>query len=149
MWMLSKEVQITEVEGPTTAGTDAIESTAIDISNYDGCAVMTTVASKTVTTAYNIVAVYQSSAITLDGSTETLLGTYTVTKDNLTVLLDVFRPREEYGKYIIVKVTRGTSTAVGPIYAMRYGGRVKPVDNTNVADNGIYSAALINQEDAS
>lgn len=147
--MLSKEVQITEVEGPTAAGTDAIESTAIDISNYDGCAVMTTVAKKTATTNYNIVAVYQSSATKLDDSTETLLGTYTVTKDNLTVLLDVFRPREEYGKYIIVKVTRGTSTAVGPIYAMRYAGRVKPVDNTDVADNGIYSAALINQEDAS
>ncbi|HNR79423.1 MAG TPA: hypothetical protein PKG85_04205 [Mesotoga infera] len=149
MWMLSKEVQITEVEGPTAAGTDAIESTAIDISNYDGCAIMTTVAKKTATTNYNKVAVYQSSATALDDSTETLLKEYTVTKDNLTVLLDVFRPREEYGKYIIVKVTRGTSTAVGPIYAMRYAGRVKPVDNTDVADNGIYSAALINQEDAS
>ena len=149
MWMLSKEVQITEVEGPTTAGTSAIESTAIDISNYDGCAIMTTVATKTDSTNSNIVAVYQSSKATLDNSTETLLKEYTVTKDNLTVLLDVFRPREEYGKYIIVKVTRGTSTAVGPIYAMRYGGRTKPVDNTDVADNGIYSEALINAEDAS
>jgi len=32
---------------------------------------------------------------------------------------------------------------------MRYGGRVKPVDNTDIADNGIYSEALINAEDAS
>lgn len=147
--MLSKEVQITEVEAATAAGTSEIESTAIDISNYDGCAIMTTVATKTATTNYNKVAVYQSSATALDGSTETLLKEYTVTKDNLTVLLDVFRPREEYGKYIIVKVTRGTSTALGPIYAMCYGGRVKPVDNTDVADNGIYSEALINAEDAS
>ncbi len=149
MWMLSKEVQITEVKGPTAAGTDDIKSTAIDISNYDGCAIMTTVATKSASTNYNIVYVYQSSATALDSSTETLLGSYTVTKNNLTVLLDVFRPREEYGKYIIVKVARATETAVGPIYAMRYAGRVKPVDNTNVADNGIYSAALINQEDAS
>jgi len=149
MWMLSKEVQITEVEGPTTAGTGNVDSTAIDISNYDGCAIMTTVATKTSGTDYNKVSVYQSSATTIDGSSETLLKTYTVANNNLTVLLDVFRPREEYGKYIIVRVTRATSTAVGPIYAMRYGGRTKPVDNTDVADNGIYSAALINQEDAS
>jgi hypothetical protein len=149
MWMLSKEVYVKEIEAATAAGTDAVESDAIDISNYDGCAVMVTVATKTSTTNYNKVAVYQSSANALDSSTEVLLKEYTVTKDNLTVLLDVFRPREEYGKYIIVKVTRGTSTALGPIYAMCYGGRVKPVDNTDVADNGIYSEALINAEDAS
>ncbi len=73
MWMLSKEVQITEVKGLTAAGTDDIKSTAIDISNYDGCAIMTTVATKSASTNYNIVYVYQSSATALDSSTETLL----------------------------------------------------------------------------
>lgn len=46
-------------------------------------------------------------------------------------VIDIYRPRERYLKPVIL---RGTSTTIDSVIAIKYGGRVAPIDNNSDSD---------------
>lgn len=122
---LSNAVKITKVEDPTADGTAAIDSAGVDMSGYEGVLFVTSFGTAA---SDNTVNAAQSSD---DGSTDAyadLEGTSVAsgTSDE-DVWVDVFRPRL---RYVRLEVARGTTTTMGDIWAIQYGPRTLPVDNT-------------------
>lgn len=122
---LSNGVKIVKVQDHTTAGTSTVTSDAVDTAGYEGCMFITSLG----TAAANNTAKAQQSSD--DGSTDSyadLEGTSVASgSSDEDVWVDVYKPRERYLKLV---VARGTSSTLESIYAILYGPRVMPVDNT-------------------
>ena len=122
---LSKNVKVACVKAGQAAGTTAVNSDAIDMTNYDGCLFFASIATAN---AGNYLVVEQSDDITF-ATKSVLEGTKVVTaNDGEVALVDVYRPLEKQGKYLRASIVRTASTATGCIYAIQYDGRVKPED---------------------
>lgn len=120
---LSSQIKITKVADHTTAGTDAINSTAVDMSGYEGVLFVTSVGTAN---AGNYINAKQCD--TYDGTYADLEGTkVTSGTSDEDLWVDVYRPQERYVKCY---VTRGASTTCESIWAIQYGARKAPVDNT-------------------
>jgi len=122
MKFLSNEVKITKVKDPSTAATSAVLSDSVDMVGYEGVLFVTSFGTAA---ANNII----NAAQCLDDSTFLDLedsGVASGTSDE-DVWVDVYQPAD---RYVRCEVARGTSTTVGDIWALQYGARVKPVDNT-------------------
>ena len=122
---LSDSVGLIKVKDHSAANTTAITSDAIDMQGYDGVLILTSFGTAA---ADNTVKVQQSSD---DGSTDAysdLEGTSVVsgTSDE-DVWVDVVKPTKRYLKLV---AARGTSSTLESIWAIRYGARKQPVDNT-------------------
>ena len=122
---LSDNILFTKVEDHTTAGTADVESDSIDMANYTGAIFVTSNG----TAASNNTCHIESSSD--DGSSDTfadLTGTEVgVASSDEDVWIDIRNPRE---RYIRAECLRGTSTTLETIWAIRYGGRSLPTDNT-------------------
>jgi hypothetical protein len=122
---LSDSVGLIKVQDHTTANTTTVTSDAIDMLGYEGVLILTSFGTAA---ANNTVKVQQSSD---DGSTDAysdLEGTSVVsgTSDE-DVWVDVVKPTKRYLKLV---AARGTSSTLESIWAIRYGARKQPVDNT-------------------
>lgn len=120
---LSNQVLITKVKDPTTASaTGNISSDVLDMANYEGVVFFTSVGTASSSNSMKAV------AGTSSGSVGDLTGTaVAVASSDEDLWLDIHRPRL---RYIGVVVTREAATKCGDIWAIQYGGRVKPEDNT-------------------
>lgn len=120
---LSNEVLITKVKAAQATGTTEITSDIVDMSGYEGVVFFTAIATAN---AGNYIKGQQGAAANLSDVTD-LEGTKVVAaSDAQVVWLDIHKPQE---RYLRASVIRGATTVVGEIYALRYGGRVKPSDN--------------------
>lgn len=112
------DIYFVPLKAAQTAASSEVESDKLDISNYDGVMLITNVASAAV------------EAYQYDGTDSTKVKTVTVTSSTQTaVVIDLYRPQEELGEQVYVKIDREESAVTGPIYAIAYHGRVKPIDN--------------------
>jgi len=120
---LCKNVLITKVNDYASAATSAVNSTAVDMTGYDGVLFLTTVA---VANAGNYINAAQGAAA--DGSDAAdLAGSKVVCTGTPEALwIDVYKPID---RYVRLEVARAASTAVGEIYAFRYKGRILPEGN--------------------
>lgn len=120
---LSSRIKITKVKDHSTAATDAIESSYVDMAGYEGVLFMTSVGTAN---AGNYINAKQCD--TSDGTYADLEGTkVTSGTSDEDLWVDVYRPQERYVKCY---VTRGASTTCESIWAIQYGARKAPVDNT-------------------
>lgn len=135
--MLLEDIKIVRVSNAVAAGTTAANGTAVDMTGYDGVLFLIAFGA-IVTGAITSVKAQQGAAsdggdaVDLEGSGVTVADD----QDNKVVALDIYRPRQGYGKYVRPVVSRGTQNAtIDSMIAILYNGRSKPVslDATLVA----------------
>lgn len=117
---LSTQVLLTKVGNYASAATSAVNSTAIDMSGWDGVLFLTTMA---VANAGNYINAAQGASA--DGSDAAdLEGTKVVcTGANEALWLDIYKPTD---RYVRLEAVRTASSAMGEIYAIQYNGRIVP-----------------------
>jgi hypothetical protein len=124
MYQLSEQIKLIKVADPTADGTTAVNSTSIDMWAHGARGVMFLTSFGTAA-ANNTILVAQSA----DDSTFADLADTTVASNasDEDVWIDVYQPAEQY---VRAEIARGTSTTVGDVWAILYGLRHKPADNT-------------------
>lgn len=120
---LSSNVKITKVADHSTAATSAVNSTGVDMCGYEGVIFLTSFGTAAANNTLN-------AAQGADNSSdwEDLEGTSVAsgTSDE-DVWIDVYRPTD---RYVRCEAARGTSSTLESIWAIQYGARKAPVDNT-------------------
>jgi len=120
---LSSNVKITKVADHAIADTSPINSTYVDMSGYEGVLFVTSFG-----TAADNNTINAAQCATTGGNYEDLEDTsVTSGTSDADVWLDVYRPSE---RYVRCEVARGTSSTCESIWAIQYGARKAPVDNT-------------------
>lgn len=120
--LLSGQIKITKVADHTAAGTTAVNSSSVDMANYEGVLFLTSFGTAATDNSVNAA---QSSD---DSSFDDLLGTKTgATASDEDVWLDIYRPSD---RYVRLEAVRTTSSTLESIYAIQYGPKKLPVDNT-------------------
>lgn len=120
---LSSRVKITKVADHSTAATSAVESTGVDMAGYEGVLFVTSFGTAA---ANNTIKAAQGADNSADWEDLTGTSVASGTSDE-DVWVDVFRPRD---RYVRVEIARGTSSTLESIWAIQYGARTAPVDNT-------------------
>lgn len=122
---LSNGIKITKVAAASSAGTSAVESSAVDMAGFEGVLFFTTIGTSN---AGNFLKAQIGEKA--DGSDAADLEGTKVTAEagGQVVWVDVYRP-DPNQKYVRAHVTRGSSTTVGDIYALQYESRKQVVDN--------------------
>lgn len=123
---ISSNVKLTKVADHTTAGTTDVESAILDMSGYEGVMFFTSFGTAA---ADNLLKVQQDDANASGGMAD-LLGSGVVSgasPSNEDVWADVYRPTKRYVRCVAVV---DTSSTVESIWALQYGPRETPVDNT-------------------
>lgn len=134
---LTNGIKITKVAAASSAGTSAVNGTAIDMTGFEGVLFFTTIATANVGNIFK--AQIGNAADGSDGAD--LEGTAVVAEANAQVVwLDVYRA-DPNQKYIRPVVIRGVSTAVGDIYALQYESRIN-IDNN--IENTIIGKLVVN-----
>lgn len=122
MPQLSNSIKLTKVTDHTAAGTSAVNSGSVDMAGFEGVIFIssfgTAAAGNTVEAAQST---DDSSFADLEGSSVT-----SGTSDE-DVWIDIYRPQE---RYVRAEFARGTSSTLESIWAIQYGARKQPVDNT-------------------
>ena len=120
---LSSNVKITKVSDYADAATSAINSASVDMSGYTG---VLFIASFGTAAANNTMNAAQGADDSADW--EDLTGTSVASgASDEDVWVDVYRPTD---RYVRAEIARGTSTTLEAIWAIQYGPRKAPVDNT-------------------
>ena len=120
--LLSGQIKITKVADHTAAGTTAVNSASVDMANYEGVVFLTSFGTAATDNSVNVA---QSSD---DSTFDDLLGTKTgATASDEDVWLDIYRPSD---RYVRLEAVRTTSSTLESIYAIQYGPKKLPVDNT-------------------
>jgi hypothetical protein len=117
--VLIDDVKVTTV-APVATGTSTITGSALDMAGYDGALFIVRLGSPATNNNIRI-----SQCDTTGGSyaelTGTLVGNHAT--DN-PLVIDIYRPREQFLKYI---VTRGTTTTIDIVTVIQYNSRNRPV----------------------
>ena len=130
---LSKNTKLTRVSNAVAAGTTDINSTVIDMQNFEG--VQFLVAFGAITAgAVTSIKVQQGAQSDLSDAAD-LEGTAVAVADdddNKLFYLDVFRPRERYVRLVVDRETQ--NAVLDGIFAQQYGPRTMPTihDSTTV-----------------
>lgn len=117
---LSKNVKVTKVAAAATSAGTAIDSTAVDMSGFEGVIFVGSIATANAGNTANA-----AQATTSGGSYADLAGSEVAPGDNGdSFLIDVYRPRE---RFVRCEIDRsGANSATGDIYAIQYGAASKP-----------------------
>lgn len=119
---LSKDTHISQIKAASTAATTGIESSTVDMQGFGAVTIFTTIATAN---AGNFMTASQgdesdgSDMATLEGSK------VTAESDADVVAIEIIEPEK---RYVEVDITRGASTAVGEIWAVKSQPRVMPTD---------------------
>ena len=121
-FQLSNQAKIIKVSDPTADGTTAVNSAGVDMSGYDGVLFLTSFGTAAANNTVNAAQGSDNSTfVDLEG---TSVSTGTSDED---VWLDIHKPTD---RYVRLEAARGTSSTLGDIWAIQYGARKQPVDNT-------------------
>src|SRR5262245_56782709 len=123
---LSNGVKITKVQDHTTAGTTAVNSDGVDMAGFEGVLFVTSFGTAA---ANNTVNAAQSDANGPADHFTALAGARAARggASDEDAWLDIYRPRK---RYVRLEAARGTSSTLESIWAIQYGPRKLPVDNT-------------------
>lgn len=122
MALLSNSIKITKVADHSTAATSAINSSSVDMSGYEGVLFVTSFGTAAANNTINAAQCDDDSTfLDLEGTSVT-----SGTSDE-DVWVDVLNPVD---RYVRCEVARGTSSTCESIWAIQYGARKQPVDNT-------------------
>jgi len=112
------------MDGPTIAGTSAIDSTPVDMAGFSGVLFIVRLGTAA---ANNNIRVQQDTAVAM-GAAADLLGTLVASGANNVVAVEAVYPGGPTGEqFVRCRVTRGTSTTIDSITAIRFGARSRPV----------------------
>lgn len=121
---ISNKVLITKIKDTTSAaGSTVLESSVIDMAGYDGVLLFTSFGTAA---ADNLLSAKMSSANdsgTMGAIEGSSVGAGSSDEDQW---IDVYRPRK---RYLQLVATRATSSKLGDMWAIQYGGRKLPEDN--------------------
>ena len=120
---LLNEVQVVHLKAHQTAGTTDVESDGIDMAGFDGVMFVTTFGTGHATTNY--AKVQYDSELAMGDSPADLEGTKQLALVAApTICIDIYRPQQ---RYLRLHCTRGTSSTLESIYAIKYKARTKAV----------------------
>lgn len=109
-------------DAPTAAGTTTIDSTAIDMAGFTGVLFLVRFGTPA---ANNDIRVQQDTAIGM-GAAADLAGTKVVSGANNLCAVEVILAGGQAEQFVRCRVTRGTSSTIDSIVAIRFGARTKP-----------------------
>jgi hypothetical protein len=119
---LSDDIAIT-VDGPTIAGTTAIDSTPVEMAGYSGVLFIVRIGTAA---ANNNIRVQQDTVVGM-GTAADLAGTLVASGSNNAMAVEVVQPGGPTGEqFVRCRVTRGTSTTIDSIVTIRFGARSRP-----------------------
>lgn len=119
---LSNKVKLTKVADHTTAATTAVNSSSVDMQGFEGVIFITSFGTANSGNTCNLA---QSSD---DSNFDDLTGSsVTSGSSDEDIWIDVYRPSD---RYVRLEAVRGSSSTLESIWAIQYGARVQPVDNT-------------------
>jgi hypothetical protein len=121
MEMATEQLSLRMVKDATASGTGDVDTDVIDTQDWDGCVIFTKIAANA---AGNYLELLHGD--NNDPTTQVAGSKVLTTSANDVVVLDVVRPTK---RYLRGRVKRGTATAVGEIYALRYRGKILPAVN--------------------
>jgi hypothetical protein len=120
---LSDDIAIS-MDGPTVAGTSAVNSTPVSMSGFSGVLFIVRIGTEAVD---NTIKVQQDTVVAMSAAAD-LAGTEVVSGANKIVAAEVVYPGGPTGEqFVRCVVTRATSTTVDSITTIRFGARSKPV----------------------
>jgi hypothetical protein len=120
---ISDDLAIT-MDGPTIAGTTAIDSTPVDLASFSGVLFIARLGTPA---ANNNIRVQQDTAVAMGAATD-LVGTLVASGANNVVAVEVVFPGGPTGEqFVRCRVTRGTLTTIDSITTIRFGSRSRPV----------------------
>lgn len=124
----------------TAAGTSAVNGTAIDMANYEGIVFVVKLGTAAANNSFKLQGGDQS-----DGSDAVDYASSSVSSDgtSTTLIIDIHKPNKRYVRPV---VTRGTSSTIQSITAIRYCGRSLP--SAIDADADVAFAAVVSPADA-
>lgn len=122
---LSDNVLLTKVKDHSTADTTDVTSDSVDMQNYTGAVFVTSYGTAGATNlCHGEMSSDDGSADAFTDMTGTEIGVSTSDEDEW---LEIARPAE---RYLRVVCQRGASSTLESIWAIRYGNRTLPADNT-------------------
>lgn len=107
----------------TVAGTSTVNSPTIDMAGFDSCLFISTFATPATN---NTVKVAQDSVSAMSSEQDLAGSSVAVGASDDTVWVEIHKPRK---RYIRAKFLRGTSSALGEIYCVRFNAAAEPVSN--------------------
>ncbi len=125
---LSKNVKVTKVLASAASAGTALNSTAVDMSGWEGVMFFGSIATVNAANFANA-----AQGLTSGGSFADLIGTKVSPGDDLdSFLIDVYRPLE---RFVRLEIDRGgANTITGDVYAVQYGPRVLPTSHGSTID---------------
>ena len=125
MPQLSNAVLITKIKDATSAaGSTVLESSVLDMAGYEGVILFTSFGTAA---ADNLLKAKMSSANdtgTMGDIEGSAIAPGASDEDQW---IDIYRPRK---RYVQLAAVRATSSKLGDMWALQYGPRVLPTDNT-------------------
>ncbi len=120
---ISDDLAIT-MDGPTIAGTTAIDSTPVDMAGFSGVLFIVRIGTAA---ANNNIRVQQDTAVGMASAAD-LVGTLVASGANTVMAVEAVFPGGPTGEqFVRCRVTRGTSTTIDSITSIRFGARSRPV----------------------
>jgi hypothetical protein len=112
---ITENMKITKVKDPSTANTGDVTSDIVDMAGFDGCIFVTSYGTAA---ADNLMHVESGDASNMSDAADLAGGEIDLGgASDEDQALDVLRPQE---RYLRVVAQRGTSTALGDIWAFQY-----------------------------
>jgi len=122
---LSSQVLITKVADPLTAGTSVGNGTGVDMKGYSGCLFLTSFGTPA---ANNLLHVEGSSVTSTTGYADLAASEVDAAgASDEDMWVDIKAPRKRYLRPVAL---RGTSSTLGDMWALRYGPKTMPTDNS-------------------
>jgi hypothetical protein len=119
---ISDDIAIS-MDGPTIAGTTTIDSTPVDMAGFSGVLFIARLGTPA---ANNTIRAQQDTAVAMPAAAD-LAGTAVASGANNVLAVEVLYPGGPSGEqFVRCRVTRGTSTTIDSITAIRFGARTRP-----------------------
>lgn len=123
---LSKLINFDRVKNAVAAGQTTINSSEVDMANYEGVIFVVGFGAITAGAATSIKAQQDTvtgmaGAADLEGTAQTVADD----KDNKLFIMDIYRPRERFVRCVVSRATQ--DSVVDFILAIPYGAKVQPV----------------------
>jgi hypothetical protein len=131
---LLKEAKVTEVLGATVANTTTIPTAEVDMSGYENVVFLCSLGTSAADNGMKV----QQDTVTGMGSAADLLGSSVLCNGTgKVVMTEIVKPRE---RFVRGSVLRGTSTTINSVFAIQFGKRSVPHNNsvTNVQNAEVH-----------
>ena len=116
---LSENCKVLMVKAGQTSGTDAITTDVVDMAGYREVVFLGSITTKNAANFVNLQEASDSAGDTLAD----LAGTKCASNKTY-FKLGLIRPRK---RYVAAKITRGSATATGPVWAILFKARTAPI----------------------